>query len=463
MRFLSLFSGIEAASVAWKPLGWKAAAVAEIEPFPCAVLAHHYPDVPNLGDVTKYKEWPDLGTVDVVCGGSPCQSFSVAGLRQGLADPRGNLSLTFLAVVDKYRPRYVVWENVPGVLSSNGGRDFASFLGGLGQLGYGWSYRVLDAQYARVDGFPYAVPQRRRRVVVVGYLGDWRRAAAVLSEPESVLGDTPPSRKAGQAVAAAAMQGADGGGWPAEVAPTLGTAWADRHPGSSMQDWVSQKGGLFVPAHVDPVASCVTRGFAQRIDAETENFVAHQNPIAFEANMSLQDPDDSGAHPTLTRRTHAAVCVGNDLGAIAFAQNTRDEVRLFGGDGQTVGALAAEPGMKQKSYVAHAIQAGATRENPASGPDGVGVQEGVAYTLEARPEVQAVQSAWAVRRLTPVECARLQGFPDDYLTQVEWRGKTPPADGPMYKALGNSWAVNVFRWVGYRIEMVEEIAKEIAA
>lgn len=451
MRFLSLFSGIEAASVAWKPLGWKAAAVAEIEPFPCAVLAHHYPDVPNLGDVTKYKEWPDLGTVDVVCGGSPCQSFSVAGLRQGLTDPRGNLSLTFLAVVDKYRPRYVVWENVPGVLSSNGGRDFASFLGGLGQLGYGWSYRVLDAQYARVDGFPYAVPQRRRRVVVVGYLGDWRRAAAVLSEPESVLGDTPPSRKAGQAVAAAAKQGADGGGWPAEVAPTLGTAWADRHPGSSMQDWISQKGGLFVPAHVDPVASCDTRGFAQRIDAETENFVAHG--FDWFASQSQSMPVEAFS-PPLRKSMQPAV---------AFAQNTRDEVRLFGGDGQTVGALAAEPGMKQQSYVAHAIQAGATRENPSSGPDGVVVQEGVAYTLEARPEVQAVHAAWAVRRLTPVECARLQGFPDDYLTQVEWRGKTPPADGPMYKALGNSWAVNVFRWVGYRIEMVEEIAKEIAA
>ena len=381
MRFLSLFSGIEAASVAWKPLGWKAAAVAEIEPFPCAVLAHHYPDVPNLGDVTKYKEWPDLGTVDVVCGGSPCQSFSVAGLRQGLADPRGNLSLTFLAVVDKYRPRYVVWENVPGVLSSNGGRDFASFLGGLGQLGYGWSYRVLDAQYARVDGFPYAVPQRRRRVVVVGYLGDWRRAAAVLSEPESVLGDTPPSRKAGERPAPTIARRPSGGGG-------LGTDF-------------DCDGGL-IPYHVDPVASCVTRGFAQRIDAETENFVAYT------LKGEGADASEDGT--------------GRGTPVVAFG-------------------LSNQPTPKFGEEISPSLDA---KQN------GGGRMEAVAYGS-------------AVRRLTPMECARLQGFPDDYLTQVEWRGKTPPADGPMYKALGNSWAVNVFRWVGYRIEMVEEIAKEIAA
>lgn len=146
MRYLSLCSGIEAATVAWKPMGWEPIAFAEIEAFPSAVLAHRYPDVPNLGDITKFKEWPDLGPIDLICGGTPCQPFSVAGLRQGLADPRGNLALTFLAIVDRYRPRYVVWENVPGVLSSNEGRDFAAFLGGLGQLGYGWCYRVTHGR-----------------------------------------------------------------------------------------------------------------------------------------------------------------------------------------------------------------------------------------------------------------------------------------------------------------------------
>jgi DNA (cytosine-5)-methyltransferase 1 len=197
MRFGSVCSGIEAASVAWQPLGWKAQWLAEIDPFPCSLLAHHYPDTPNLGDMTKFNEWPldDKHAIDLLCGGTPCQSFSVAGLRKGLDDPRGNLMLTFGAIAAKYRPRWLVWENVPGVLSSNGGRDFGSFLGMLGQLGYGFAYRVLDAQY-------FGVAQRRRRVFVVGCLGDWRSAAAVLFERHSLQGHPAPSRQAGKGFAA---------------------------------------------------------------------------------------------------------------------------------------------------------------------------------------------------------------------------------------------------------------------
>jgi DNA (cytosine-5)-methyltransferase 1 len=186
MKYLSLCSGIEAATVAWHPLGWEAVAYSEIERFPSEVLAHHYPNTPNLGDMTKFKEWSIESNVDLLVGGTPCQSFSVAGLRKGLDDPRGNLMLTYLAIADKYRPKWLVWENVPGVLSSNGGHDFASFLRGLGELGYGFAYRVLDAQY-------FGVAQRRRRVFVVGYLGDWRPAAKVLFESESLRRDTPPS------------------------------------------------------------------------------------------------------------------------------------------------------------------------------------------------------------------------------------------------------------------------------
>jgi DNA (cytosine-5)-methyltransferase 1 len=194
MKYLSVCSGIEAATVAWHPLGWQAAAFSEIEPFPAAVLAHHYPAVPNLGDMTQFKEWPDA-TVDILVGGTPCQSFSVAGLRKGLDDPRGNLMLTYGAIAARYRPRWLVWENVPGVLSSNRGRDFGTFLGMLAQLGYGFAYRVLDAQF-------FGVPQRRRRVFVVGYLGDWRVAAAVLFERHSLSGDSAPSREAKHTVAA---------------------------------------------------------------------------------------------------------------------------------------------------------------------------------------------------------------------------------------------------------------------
>jgi DNA (cytosine-5)-methyltransferase 1 len=177
VNYLSICSGIEAASVAWHNLGWKPLAFSEIEKFPSAVLAHHWPDVPNLGDMTKYNDWPTIKP-ELVVGGTPCQAFSIAGLRKGLADPRGNLTLTFLGILAKYRPKWVVWENVPGVLSDRTGA-FGSFLSGLSELGYGFAYRILDAQH-------FGVPQRRRRVFVVGCLGSWASAAAVLFESESL-------------------------------------------------------------------------------------------------------------------------------------------------------------------------------------------------------------------------------------------------------------------------------------
>ena len=192
LTFGSVCSGIEAASVAWEPLGMSPSWYCEIEPFPSAVLAHHYPKVTNYGDFTKLidKEHP-RASVDVLVGGTPCQAFSVAGLRGGLADPRGNLALAFVALVDSLRPRWIVWENVRGVLSSNGGRDFGSFLGALGELGYGWSYRVLDAQY-------FGVAQRRKRVFLVANIGDWRRAAAVLFEPHGERWGASEERKKGE-------------------------------------------------------------------------------------------------------------------------------------------------------------------------------------------------------------------------------------------------------------------------
>jgi len=194
VNYLSVCSGIEAATVAWHHMGWKPIAFSEIEKFPSQVLAHHYPNVPNLGDMTKYKEWELSEPIDILVGGTPCQSFSVAGLRKGLDDPRGNLALTYVGILDKFRPKWCIWENVPGVLSSGGGRDFGSFLGALGEVGYGWAYRVLDAQY-------FGVPQRRRRVFVVGCLGDWRAAAEVLFDPHSLSGNTKKGRKTRERVA----------------------------------------------------------------------------------------------------------------------------------------------------------------------------------------------------------------------------------------------------------------------
>ena len=214
MRYLSVCSGIEAATVAWRPFGWEAAGFSEIKAFPSAVLAHHYPGVTNFGDMPNYKEW-DLGAgLDVLVGGTPCQSFSVAGLRAGLDDPRGNLALVYLGIAAHFRPRWLVWENVPGVLSADDGRAFGAFLGGLAELGYGFAYRVLDAQH-------FGVAQRRRRVFVVGHLGGTgNRAAAVLIERGGLRGDPPPHRVAGDEDPARSPGGtgeAGGGSVPAAI------------------------------------------------------------------------------------------------------------------------------------------------------------------------------------------------------------------------------------------------------
>lgn len=205
LTYASVCSGIEAPSSAWHPLGWRPLWFSEIEPFPSAVLAHRYPDVPNYGDFTTLLRDPPA-VPDVLIGGTPCQAFSVAGLRGGLTDPRGNLSLAFVALAGLLRPRWVVWENVPGVLSIDGGRAFGSILGGLAECGYGWAYRVVDAQY-------FGLAQRRARVFVVGHSGgDFRRAASVLFEPDRVRRDSPPRRQAGTGSSPCAALGAGSGG-----------------------------------------------------------------------------------------------------------------------------------------------------------------------------------------------------------------------------------------------------------
>ena len=233
MRYGSVCSGIEAASVAWKPLGWKCAFVSEIEKFPAAVLAERFPEVPNLGDFTKIARGNYEGDIDLLVGGTPCQAFSIAGLRKGLNDERGNLALEFARLAFRTHARWVVWENVPGVLSSKRGEDFATFLSLLvgwevtvpngkwrkaglvtaapGCFNVGW--RVLDAQYTRVQQFPRAIPQRRRRVILVGSLGSWEDCAKVLFDGEMCGGDAPPRRKARQAAPGDAGAGAEGAGW----------------------------------------------------------------------------------------------------------------------------------------------------------------------------------------------------------------------------------------------------------
>ncbi|NPD33088.1 DNA cytosine methyltransferase [Eggerthellaceae bacterium zg-997] len=424
MRYASTFSGVEAATLAWAPLGWEAVALSEVDPFACAVLAHRLPGVPNLGDVTAI-DWIELrkreemnGGIDVVVGGSPCQSFSVAGRREGLAGESG-LMWEYVRAVRELRPRWLVWENVPGALSSSKGEDFRCLLEALDELGYGLAWRVLDAQ-----GF--GVAQRRRRVFLVGSLGS-RRAAEVLLEPSRVSWDPAQIRAAGEALARRRRErparGAGAGGVTGPVAAIDGGCVGR----------AGRSNGLGVSA--DPVSYTLGAG---------------------------------------------------DRHAVAFAQNSRDEVRLVGGDGSVAGALSASQGPRQRSYVVgfcagsspSAGSAGAAEEvSPtvraaASGTNQVpavayaladddaraAAGEGACGTLKvggSAPILAAradAPSRHVVRRLTPRECERLMGMPDDW-TRVPYRGRPAEAcpDSPRYRAIGNSMAVPVMRWIGERI------------
>jgi len=350
MNYLSVCSGIEAATVAWHGLGWKPVGFSEIEKFPSQVLAHHYPTVTNFGDMTKYKEWNINDPIGLLVGGTPCQSFSIAGLRKGLDDPRGNLALTYLAILDRFRPQWCVWENVPGVLSSGRGRDFGSFLGALAELRYGWAYRVLDAQN-------FGVAQRRRRVFVVGHLGGWKPAAEVLFESESLRGDIKKGRKEGK-----------------------------------------------------DIANCLTK---------SPSSYSSFNPARGEGNAVITRVYEN--HPSDSRvKEMGDVCQtvtsswGTGGGNIPFVQQPIPE------------------------YYAHQYC-----------QDRVYSTEGITPALNCS-QAHKFRFDMAIRRLTPVECERLQGFPDNYTNIPK------AADTNRYKALGNSMAVPVMNWIGKRINQLNE-------
>ena len=417
MNYLSVCSGIEAATVAWHHMGWKPVGFSEIEKFPSQVLAHHYPQVTNFGDMTKYKEWNINDSIGLLVGGTPCQSFSVAGLRKGLSDPRGNLALTYVGILDHFRPKWFVWENVPGVLSSGEGRDFAAFLTALGIIGYGWSYRVLDAQY-------FGVAQRRRRVFVVGHLGDWRPPAEVLFESESLSRNPKQSRKTRQSVAG-------------YVESSFGQYREDVIAGTTKASGGVLSGGseTFIVGALD------TECGGQKLSHQSINsghiFAVYEN------------------HPSDSRvREMGEVCQtvtstwGSGGGNIPFVQNI---------------AYAFEPGIAKrlglpismKSEISPTLRADmgdnqiATAFGWQNSPSQTMSVDTISPTLD-KSKTPATMYNMAVRRLTPVECERLQGFPDNYTNIKE---KCP--DGARYKALGNSMAVPVMRWIGERINSYE--------
>ncbi|MHB5609791.1 phage N-6-adenine-methyltransferase [Klebsiella pneumoniae] len=421
MIYGSICSGIEAATVAWEPLGWKAAWFSEIEAFPSAVLAERWPEVVNLGDMTKIAAAVRAGEVqapDVMVGGTPCQAFSIAGLRNGLSDARGQLTLSYVelanAIDDKRIERgeeeaIFVWENVPGVLTSHD-NAFGCFLAGLAgescelkPSGGKWTHSgcvygpqrtiawiVKDAQY-------FGVAQRRKRVFVVASARKGFDPGQVLFESEGVRRDTPPSREPQTAVAALTARG-------------VGTCGADDN--QAQAGHLLAFGGGNTGGNID-VAACLTAK-GQRIDFEVETFAVH----------GTQDPDTNLEIAHTLGRNHGQ---GNAIFSEPFTLAIRGR-----NEGSTVEI--------RNDGVANALL------TPNGGRAGMGVG--------------AISWGMQVRRLMPVECERLQGFPDNH-TLISWRGKeaTECPDGPRYRAIGNSMAVPVMRWIGERISAALPVKK----
>jgi DNA (cytosine-5)-methyltransferase 1 len=539
MRYASVCDGIGAAHVAWQPLGWQCQWTSEIEPFPAAVVEHHY-GFRNLGDMTAITEEMLDAPVELLVGGTPCQSFSVAGLRGGLADPRGNLALRFVQLAAVMQPKWIVWENVPGVLSSGKGRDFGTFLGALGELGYGFAYRILDAQW-------HGVAQRRRRVFVVGYLGDWRRAAAVLFERESVFGNPPTRGKAWEGVARSTA-----------ASLTSSGRGVERCGESRGQDDVV----LAAPQVANPLTARMGKGInttcdegqtpviafggqmsTPQVDTELSQTLQRKNPQAVVTPIDLRQASrgekiannrssGSGGPPghgvgdggdpafTVSERGQAVATTfdwqagggGSDQSfrgksrsyivdkpecsraltscktlAVAFtakdcggdaSQDVAPTMRAMGHSGSHANgggqlAVAVDTYNQSVGDVSIPLRVGNAKDSlpAAMVPQGFtysGYSNQPAWMTGDRTDCLpasghsdgshqgvGVATAMAVRRLTPRECERLQGFPDDY-TLVEYR-KKPAADAPRYRALGNSMAVPVMRWIGERIQQVDRL------
>lgn len=480
MKYISMFSGIEAATVAWHPLGFEAVAVSELDKFPSAVLKHRWPDVPNLGDMTKV-DWKQYrGAVDLVVGGPPCQAFSVAGLRGSLNDARGNLSLAYVRAILDIRPQWCLTENVPGWLNTPD-NAFGCFLAGLVGAddplvsraeGGAWpssgiavgpeysaAWTVLDAQFFRV-------PQRRRRVFVVGHLGNWKNCASVLFEPGGMLGNTPPSRGKGENIAGSIGSCSETGGRRTTDLDGHGAHVVYENHGQDsrvkecdVSPQINAKAGTgggnlplaITPAPVIFKPSHFTRGkdgapseVSPPLSADADK--GDQDPIVFESRFVR---NGRGAPDTVCpplKAQSGETGKGDAAPIVAFTQNSRSEVREISGDGQ----IAADPGAQQQNYVATFQQS----SMEGKGTIGYDQDASISKPVKTQGDGQMLQINSAVRRLTPRECERLQGFPDDY-TSIQRNGKDTP-DGPRYKALGNSMAVPVMRWIGERIQAVED-------
>ena len=426
MNYLSVCSGIEAATVAWHDMGWKPIGFSEIEKFPSQLLQHHYPHVTNYGDMTKFKEWNINEPVNLLVGGTPCQSFSVAGLRKGLEDPRGNLMLTYLGIAEKFKPKWLLWENVPGVLSSNGGEDFACLLKGMAELGYGFAYRVFDAQH-------FGVPQRRKRVFVVGCLGDWRSAAKVLFESESLQRNITPSRKEKQEA-------------PNTFIPSIANCLQ-----TTCHEWSRADGFNMITESVGaidlkPISKTLTASYGTGgADLDIKPLVLepynYKNVIPFDTtqitspyNYSNPKPNDP-CHPLAATAHVPSIAFNITFCDANGTRKDRPNGGLYVNETDTSNTLT-NAGVG--TNVVQAFKETSDCLTAAYGTKWNGNASATNGSLFAKQNMR-------VRRLTPMECERLQGFPDNYTN-------TPTSsDTTRYKALGNSMAVPVMKWIGQRI------------
>ena len=436
----SVCSGIESASVAWEPLGWKPAWFAQFDPehnyarqpdFPSRVLAHHWPDVPNLGDMTQIADlirWGAVAAPDVLVGGTPCQAFSVAGMRKGLKDPRGQLTISFgeLAdAIDEQRdtPCTIVWENVPGVLNSkdNAFGCFLALLAGesceLQPPGRKWTnagcvsgpkrvvaWRVLDAQY-------FGVAQRRRRVFVIASADPNFDPTAILFESDSVRRDTPPSRETGSQVAALTANG-------------VGTCGADDNQAQAGH-LIAAFGGGNTTGQIDVATTCTAHGNRQDFDTETFAVFSSNDHASFSEGVGTLRAKPGADHETVAVAFNwaAAGNTSSDLGMNAEYTGT-----LQASTHPAICFSSKDYGGDATVDLSPTLRAGNHDQSHANGG-----------------QPPAIALDMLVRRLMPVECERLQGFPDGH-TDI------PGAkDGPRYKALGNSMAVPVMGWIGKRI------------
>ena len=478
MKYLSLFSGIEAASVAWHDFGWTCIGVSEIGPFPCAVLKERFPTVPNLGsvvDITKEKLdeiKEEHGTIDIVVGGSPCQSFSVAGKRLGLEDPRGNLMFEYCRIVRTVRPKYFIWENVPGALSSNKGRDFSALIGEMVNIGYSLCWRVLDAQH-------FGVPQRRRRVFLVGCLGENTSGQEILFEREGCERDFSTGRETRKDHP---TKTEDGIGEHVDQEIDREVVYHSNHRSSPPKEhdkcptllaWMGT-GGNNVPMIIDSeyyyynqtAADCtgpdkIAGTLLARYGTGGGNVpfvLEHQSyNITFnDANGRRKDRPNGGCYINEVTTSNAITCGG--VGDTKIVEYTPcDLYNTSVDESGTTAALTTQSNATGSGLRLIEVTAPVSKGNGECWENYntfTSLSSGGGQIGQGYP---AVRIESKVRRLTPLECERLQGFPDNW-TEISYRGKSKDKCpmSPRYKALGNSMAVPVMRFIGLGILELEK-------